>query len=216
MAKVPAGSNFRNEVISNIGSLSNMGVEVAMDWKVIRTNDWFWSLNYNFTYNHNKITDLTGGADPSYFVPTGGISSGIGNNVQAHAVGHPASSFYVYQQVYDENGKPIEGLVVDRDGNGVITENDKYFYKSPAAPVTMGLSSRLEYKNWDFGFTLRASLGNYSMTSRLEQATVTLLKFLRKLVVDGIRPTVLSWFSTRTGRHTTGYCQITSCITHLS
>lgn len=161
MAKVPAGSNFRNEVISNIGSLSNMGVEVAMDWKVIRTNDWFWSLNYNFTYNHNKITDLTGGADPSYFVPTGGISSGISNNVQAHAVGHPASSFYVYQQVYDENGKPIEGLVVDRDGNGVITENDKYFYKSPAAPVTMGLSSRLEYKNWDFGFTLRASLGNY-------------------------------------------------------
>jgi iron complex outermembrane receptor protein len=40
-------------------------------------------------------------------------------------------------------------------------EEDLYYYKSPMAPVTMGLSSRLEYKNWDFGFALRASIGNY-------------------------------------------------------
>ena len=56
---------------------------------------------------------------------------------------------------------PIEGQVVDRNADGVISEADKYFYKSPWAPWTMGLSSRLEYKNWDLGFSLRASLGNY-------------------------------------------------------
>lgn len=158
---VPAGSNFRNQVSSNIGSLKNTGVEVSLSWKAIQTKDWYWTLDYNFTYNQNKITDLTGGSDANYFIPTGGISAGTGGNAQAHAVGHPASSFYVYQQVYDQNGKAIEGAVVDRNADGQISEADKYFYKSPMAPVTMGLSSRLEYKNWDFGFALRASIGNY-------------------------------------------------------
>lgn len=167
-ANVAAGTNFANQVIQNIGSLKNSGIEVALGWKVIRTKDWFWTIDYNFTYNHNEITKLTGGDDSDYFVPTGGISSGTGNTCQAHAVGHPASSFYVYQQVYDENGKPLEGVVVDRNGNGTIDEGDKYFYKSPAAPYTMGLSSRLEWKNFDFGFSLRASIGNYVFNDAMD------------------------------------------------
>ncbi len=161
VVNVAAGSTFKNTLISNIGDMKNYGVEAAIHFNAIQTKDWNWMLDYNFTYNKNSITKLTGSNQPGYFVPTGGISEGTGTNAQAHAVGHPASSFYVYQQVYDSNGKPLEGVVVDRNGDGTINENDKYFYKSPAAPVTMGLSSRLEYKSWDFGFTLRASLGNY-------------------------------------------------------
>ncbi len=160
-ANVAAGSNFRNSVMTNIGSMENKGIELTLGWKAIQTNDWYWTIDYNLTYNHNEITELIGGDDEDYFVPTGGIGGGTGVNAQAHAVGHPASSFYVYQQVYDAAGKPIENQVVDRNGDGIITEADKYYYKSPMAPVTMGLSSRLEYKNWDFGFSLRASIGNY-------------------------------------------------------
>ena len=159
-ADVAAGTNFKNTVMTNIGSMENKGVEVTLGFKPIQTDDWYWTIDYNFTYNHNEITELIGD-DPNYFVPTGGIGGGTGVNAQAHAVGHPAYSYYVYQQVYDKAGKPIEGQVVDRNADGVITEADKYFYKSPMAPVTMGLSSRLEYKSWDLGFTLRASLGNY-------------------------------------------------------
>ncbi|SEM77794.1 iron complex outermembrane recepter protein [Prevotella sp. ne3005] len=159
-ADVAAGTNFKNTVMTNIGSMENKGVEVTLGLKPIQTDDWYWTIDYNFTYNHNEITELIGD-DPNYFVPTGGIGGGTGVNAQAHAVGHPAYSYYVYQQVYDKAGKPIEGQVVDRNGDGVITEADKYYYKSPMAPVTMGLSSRLEYKSWDLGFTLRASLGNY-------------------------------------------------------
>ena len=159
-AYVSAGSNFRNQVTTNIGSLENTGVEVALSWKAIQTNDWYWTIDYNFTYNRNKITELIGG-DDDYYVATGGISAGTGNNIQAHTVGLPASSFHVYQQVYDANGMPIENQVVDRNADGQITEDDLYYYKSPMAPVTMGLSSRLEYKNFDFGFSLRASIGNY-------------------------------------------------------
>jgi iron complex outermembrane receptor protein len=117
-----------------------------------------WEVTANFTYNKNKITELTG---ESSLVMTGGISSGTGNQCQAHAVGHPASSFYVFQQVYGQDGKPIEGLYVDRNGDGTISDADRYFYKSPAAPYFAGLSSRLQYKNWDLGFGLRASFGNY-------------------------------------------------------
>jgi iron complex outermembrane receptor protein len=76
-------------------------------------------------------------------------------------VGHPASSFYVYQQVYDDNGKPLEGVYVDRNGDGIINQDDRYFYKSPMAPWTAGLSSRMNWKDWDFGFSLRASFNNY-------------------------------------------------------
>ena len=159
-ADVAAGTNFKNTVMTNIGSMENKGVEVTLGMKPLQTDNWYWTIDYNFTYNHNEITELIGD-DPNYFVPTGGIGGGTGVNAQAHAVGHPAYSYYVYQQVYDKAGKPIEGQVVDRNGDGVITEADKYYYKSPMAPVTMGLSSRLEYKSWDLGFTLRASLGNY-------------------------------------------------------
>ena len=159
-ADVAAGTNFKNTVMTNIGSMENKGIEVTLGLKPIQTDDWYWTIDYNFTYNHNEITELIGD-DPNYFVPIGDIGGGTGVKAQAHAVGHPAYSYYVYQQVYDKAGKPIEGQVVDRNGDGVITEADKYYYKSPMAPVTMGLSSRLEYKSWDLGFTLRASLGNY-------------------------------------------------------
>ena len=166
-ANVAAGTNFKNSVMTNIGSMENKGIEFTLGWKAIQTKDWFWTIDYNLTYNKNEITELIGGDDEDYFVPTGGIGGGTGVTAQAHAVGHPAYSYYVYQQVYDSAGKPIEGLVVDRNGDGIITEADKYYYKSPMAPVTMGLSSRLEYKNWDFGFALRASFDNYVFNNLL-------------------------------------------------
>ncbi len=157
-ATFSAMTNFRNAFYKNIGSLRNTGIEFSVNWKAISTDDLIWTLDYNLTYNSNKVTELISN-DPSYFVSTGSI--GINGNVQAHFVDHPSHSFYVYQQVYDHDGKPIEGQVVDRNADGVISEADKYLYKSPWAPVTMGFASKLEWKNWDFGFSLRASLGNY-------------------------------------------------------
>ena len=162
-ATVSAGSNFRNQVVSNIGSLENRGIEASLTVRPIQTSNVQWEVTANFTYNKNEITELTGEGD---IIMTGGISSGTGNQVQAHAVGHPAFSFYVFQQVYDTNGKPLEGVYVDRDANGIINDADRYFYKSPAAPYTAGLSTRLQVKNWDLGFGLRASFDNYNYWDR--------------------------------------------------
>ena len=159
-APVAGLSGFADMGKQNIGSLKNTGVEVTLGFKPIQTKDWFWSIDYNFTYNKNEITDLSGVSEGGLPVLTGSKID-QSNQVLAHQKGYAANSFYVYQQVYDKNGKPIEGCVVDRNGDGNITEADRYLYKNIAAPVTMGLSSRLEYKNWDFSFTLRASIGNY-------------------------------------------------------
>lgn len=157
---VSAGSNFRNQVTSNIGSLENKGVELSLNWKAISTQDLLWNLGFNVTYNKNEITKLIGG-DADYYVATGGISAGTGNTCQAHSVGHTANSYYVFQQVYDKNGLPIEGQYVDRNGDGIVNEKDKYLYKSPHAPWTAGFTSKLVWKDWDFSFSLRANFDNY-------------------------------------------------------
>lgn len=158
---VSAGSNFKNKVLSNVGSMENRGVELSLIYHPITTDNLSWDIGFNATYNANEITKLTTGSGEGYYVTTGGISSGTGSTCQAHMVGYPASSFFVYQQVYDEDGNPIENLFVDRNSDGVINDSDKYMYKSPNADVLLGLNSKVTYKAWDFGFSMRASLNNY-------------------------------------------------------
>ena len=157
--QVPAGTNFSNYVTKNIGSLRNTGLEFSIDARPVVTNDFTWQVTYNATWNSNKITKLTG--DNTIIKAGNSISRGLGNKVQANIVGRPANSFYVYQQVYDNNGRPLEGVFVDRNGDGIINEDDKYVYKKPTADVTMGMTNKFLYKNWDFSFTMRASLNNY-------------------------------------------------------
>ncbi|QUB61306.1 TonB-dependent receptor [Prevotella melaninogenica] len=208
-ATVPAGANFRNQVMSNIGSMYNMGVETSLHWLAVNAKDFNWTMDYNFTYNYNKITDLNGGNDPDYFVPTGGISAGTGGNIQAQHVGNAVNSFHVFQQAYDKNGKPLEGVVVDRNSDGKITDADKYYYKAPAAPVTMGFASRFEYRNWDLGFALRASLGNYvyndafASTSNMSNSEIFVKsKFLVNRPTDVVAD---NWLSTETTSTQTDY-----------
>ena len=161
---VAAGSNFRNKVTSNVGELHNQGLEFSLTYRPIVTKDWRWEVGYNFTYNDNKIDKLVASDDPNYKILHGGLAVGDSGSdgIQAWAVGHPVSAYYTYQQVYDQNGLPIEGEFVDRNGDGIINSNDRYFYKKADADVLMGFTSKLIYKKWDFSFSLRASLGNYA------------------------------------------------------
>lgn len=165
---VPAGSSTTNMLNRNIGTLVNYGVEFNIQAKAISTEDFTWTIGYNVGWNHNKITELTGNS----VFKVGGISGGNGNTVQIHAVGHPASSFYLFQQVYDEAGAPVEGVYVDQNGDGQIDEADKIINKSPDPKVTMTMSHNFRYKNWDLGFSLRASIGNYVYNNVLSTKAV--------------------------------------------
>lgn len=166
---VPAGSSTTNKLNRNIGSLENYGVEFNIAAKPIVTNDFTWTLSYNVGWNHNEITELTTGASQ---LKTGGISGGNGNTVQIHAEGHPASSFYLFQQVYDESGAPLEGVYVDQNGDGKIDDSDKIINKSPDPKVTMTFGSQFRYKKWDLGFNIRASIGNYVYNNVLSTKAV--------------------------------------------
>ncbi|MCC7503877.1 MAG: SusC/RagA family TonB-linked outer membrane protein [Saprospiraceae bacterium] len=159
---VPAGTNLTNFITTNVGDLENRGVEFSINTIPYRTANSSWELGANVTLNKNEITRLTATDDPNYLgVFTGGISGGVGNTIQIHSVGFPASSFFVYEQVYDASGTPIEGLYVDRNGDGQVTPEDRYRYENPAPDVLIGFYSSYRLDNFDIGFGARANLGNY-------------------------------------------------------
>lgn len=158
---VAPGSATTNMMDQNIGTLRNIGVEATIGARVIDTENFTWNTSLNVAWNKNEITKLNATDDPNSFVTTGGISGGTGNTVQAHKVGYPAYTFLLYEQVYDKDGNPIEGCYVDQNGDGSIDDNDKVFRHSKDPKVTMAWNNNFSYKNWDFSFQLRASIGNY-------------------------------------------------------
>lgn len=150
-----AGTNFINLITANVGKMKNKGVEANVNAIAIQSKDFTWEVGYNITWNDSKITKLTTTFNPDYQ----GIDAGTN---QKHQVGEMPGTFYLYQQVYDENGKPIQNAFVDRNNDGQITEADRYLtHKSPMAKVYMGFSSQFSYKKRDLGFNLRANFGNY-------------------------------------------------------
>ncbi|MDZ7774093.1 MAG: hypothetical protein U5L09_00025 [Bacteroidales bacterium] len=159
---VPAGSNLTNFINTNVGNLENTGVEFNINAKPVSKEDMVWDIGLNVTYNENEITKLTTSDDPNYLgVETGGISGGVGSTIQIHSVGHSANSFFVYEQVYDENDKPIPGVFVDQNDDGVIDDNDRVHRENPDPDMSFGISSSYSYKNWYFSFAGRANIGNY-------------------------------------------------------
>jgi iron complex outermembrane receptor protein len=178
---IPAGSNFSNYLTTNVGDLENVGYEISVTGQIVDQSDFTWNLGVNFTQNTNKITKLTKIDDPNYpGVAVGGISGGVGNNIQIHTVGYPANSFYVFQQVYNEAGDPIEALYVDRTGTGgevASNELNKYHLNNPVADMWAGINTSLRYKNLDFGFSGRLSIGNYMYNNGLSNATLTALYY---------------------------------------
>jgi iron complex outermembrane receptor protein len=169
----PAGTNFSNKVLANIGNMENRGIELSINTQPVRNKDLSWDLGFNATFNRNKITKLTFTNDPKF--PgnlVGGIAGGVGSTIQIHSVGFPKSSFYVYQQIYDKEGKPIEGLFEDINRDGLVNNNDLYRYKSPDPEWFLGAYSNVAWKKWDGTFTVRANLGNYMYNNRFSNTGV--------------------------------------------
>jgi iron complex outermembrane receptor protein len=159
---VTTGTNLTDMLLMNVGDLENSGFEVSLNVVPVETKDWHWEMGVNLAYNKNKITKLTANDDPSYIgVRTGGISGGVGNIVQLHSIGNPIGSFWVYQQVYDQNGKPLDGVFVDRNADGQIDDYDRYIYTKPDPDVTLGFNTEVSYKKWTLSASARANFNNY-------------------------------------------------------
>lgn len=154
---VPLGGNFSNYVYQNIGSMENKGVEVSLNLIPVQTENWHWSIGFSGTFQSTEIKTL-----PSEAIEVGSGGGGTGNHLQRHVVGYAPYTFYLWQQVYDPNGNPIQDAVVDRDGDGQITNADRYMTnKSPNPDFYYGVNMKLSYKNWDLGFNGHGTVGNY-------------------------------------------------------
>ncbi len=162
---IPGGTNFSNYLTTNVGNMENNGVEITLTTRPISTPDVNWQLGVNLAHNKTEITKLTKTDNPEDpGVNVGGISGGVGNNIQIHTVGYAPFSFYPFQQVYNSAGEPVEGIYVDRsESGGLVTSNqlNRYHYHSPVAEVLLGINSSLTYKNIDFSFSGRISIDNY-------------------------------------------------------
>ena len=172
IAKVPTwAGDLSNFNIKNVGIIANKGFEANLNIIPVQKENLTWEVNFNATKFDPKVTSLSQYVDSSYKIPAGTIS-GINNYIQAITVGQALNAFYVYQQIYDNNGKPLDGAYVDRNGDGKITEDDKYFYKSPTPDVILGFSTKVKFKNWDFSTSLRAVLGNYVYNNSASNSSI--------------------------------------------
>ena len=147
---------------TKLDMLRKAGIEFNINADIIKRENLVWNVGFNATYNKNKITKLTIGNDPNFKGNEfGGIAGGTGTTLFINSVDFPKASFYVYKQVYDANGKPIDGLFEDLNRDGIINSDDRYQYKSPAPEAFFGFTTNVTYKKWNAGFVLRANVGNY-------------------------------------------------------
>lgn len=170
----PMGVNFSNKVISNVGDMENKGLEFNLNFIPIERKDMRWTINVNGTWQDTKITKLTNNPTPDYLgVEVGANMGGTGGYTSLYSVGYSPYTYHLYQQAYDENGKPLQNVLVDRDGNGEITAQDRYITDKSIQPKFFyGIGSQFTYKNWDFGFNAHGSVGGYAL-NRIKMNTAT-------------------------------------------
>lgn len=160
---VPAGSNFSNIINTNIGNMNSKGLELAVTAIPVQTKDWEWSVTGNFTWNTSEITKLNRIDDDNTYIKTGN-AGGTGKYLQIHKVGETPNTFFLLKQAYNEDGKPMDGKYVAKDGSITTSEEDAHKYvtgKSSRTPYYFGLSTRLTYKQWDLGVNGHGSFGGY-------------------------------------------------------
>ncbi len=160
----PQGVGFSNADFYNIGDMEFKGVELSMDVYPVKNETIKWRIGGNITFQNAEVTklNLVQSADSQGLTDVGSIAGGTGNYVQNHQVGYSPNSFYVFEQTYDVNGAPVEGVYVDRNQDGQINEDDLYRYKKPSADFYYGFNTDFQYKNFDFNMSWRGSYGNYN------------------------------------------------------
>ncbi len=184
---IPAGTNFSNRVLTNVGSMTNNGIEASVNLVLVDNATTNWEVGFNASRNRNQITKLSLVQDTtSPGIQVGGIAGGVGNTIQIHALGMPMYTFYSYEQIYDANGRPLErngsldqysegmdvngnGKIddieayVDQNGDGVINTSDLVAWagKTPEPRQIFGFSTSFSHKRWSGGMTWRAEQGQY-------------------------------------------------------
>ena len=183
---IAAGTNLSNFLTTNIGSMSNKGIELTLSAKVMNggSKGFNWTADFNAGRNQNELTEINPFGGGSQRILTGLVAGGVGTFIQVLTPGQPINSFYVYKHKL-ENGKPMyrdvtgltsttnvftntpdgqineQDLYEDLNGDNRINLEDRRPYHDPAPKWILGHSSYFSYNKFDASFTMRAYLGNY-------------------------------------------------------
>ena len=167
-----AAGDLSNFNYLNIGTVQNKGIEGSINFVPVKKENINWEIGFNATHYNPIVTKLQNNPDPSFNIPQGGIAGGVGNTIQSIAVGYNPNSFLVYQQVYDTSGNPLDGVYVDRNGDGTVNSKDLYYDKSTTPKAILGVNTRFSYKDWDINVSGRAVLGNYVYNNAASNSSI--------------------------------------------
>ena len=169
-------------MVTNIGSVRNTGVEIALTTINVENKDWHWETTFTFAANKNRVREINGtgdrvlgkgqtdnlfvgySANNVYAYEWGGIVSDrdmtVPDNAAAKNAGlTPGSTMKEYDYYYKVYGL-TEGQpwVVDQNGDGNIDPEDRTI-QSMDPDFTGSFTSNLSWKNWDLSFSLYAKVG---------------------------------------------------------
>lgn len=169
------------DVLRNVGSINNNGIELSLSSNNINKKDFRWTTNLNFARNRNEVVELSGGTEiigsgaPGYFsgattyILREGEALGLfwGLDYQGVYQGGDIPAGTALKGVsFDGNGNPIPGEplfaeVADEDGNfdGVIDDNDRQIIGDPNPDFTFGIANTFTYKNFDLNIFFQGAVG---------------------------------------------------------
>ncbi|MFI5185308.1 MAG: SusC/RagA family TonB-linked outer membrane protein [Chitinophagales bacterium] len=143
-------SGFQS-ITNNLGQLQNQGIEISLSGDVIRTKDFTWSLEANYTYNKNKLLDQNGQQDNV-------------NGLLINRVGQPINSFYVvrYAGVDPQNGDALYYKKDRKTTTNVYDPNDRVIVGPSDPPQFGGFSTSWNYKGIGLDVLFSYALGGYA------------------------------------------------------
>ncbi len=151
-----------NKTWTNVGEMTNQGIELALQNSIIKTGDLSVSLDLTFSYNKNELVNLENEVADLNYVDYGGLSEvgGVGS-IYRHEAGQPIGSFYGYKfSRLDETGK---WLFIARDGSEAnlddVEQDDKVFLGNGNPEYNFSLTPRVNYKGLDFSIHFRGAAG---------------------------------------------------------
>jgi iron complex outermembrane receptor protein len=166
----PSSSNIPT-IFRNLtdGVVINQGVELALNYDFIDTDDWGFTAAFNIAYNQNEVQDTDQVIDTGA-INGNGLTGAFAQRLQA---GEPLFSFFLAEFTgFDADGFPT---YADVDGDGVgDPDADKKFVGENAVPeITSGLSLNFRYKRFDlstyftgqFGFSVYNATDNAFFTA---------------------------------------------------
>ena len=146
-----------NKLFTNVGTIRNQGIEFTLNLIPIKNQDFVWSAIFTFSKNTNKLIKFSNEEFTNKYIDVGWIGGSLPQNSQRIEEGKSLGTFFgpVWLEV-DKNGYD---KFKNQNPLGTVSP-DKFEEIGNAYPAfTLGWSNSMNYKNWDFNFALRASIG---------------------------------------------------------